>query len=81
MQLIKKVVGMETFTREYAASNKQLGDKREARKGQRAAEVRFQRICFNLLDTAVSTHVQLCSNLEFCDRYLKCYHYNILGCI
>lgn len=30
---------MEAFTKEYAASFKQLGDRREARKEQRAAEV------------------------------------------
>ena len=30
---------MEVFTKEYAASYKQLGEKRAARKEQRAAEV------------------------------------------
>ena len=39
LQLLKNVVGMEAFTKEYAASFKQLGDRREARKEQRAAEV------------------------------------------
>ncbi len=52
LDLLKKVVGMEAFTREYAACAKQLGDKREARKQQKAAEVR-------------DTFAEKCASAEF----------------
>ena len=39
LELIKKEVGLETFTKQYAESHKHLTDRREVRKQQKAAEV------------------------------------------
>ena len=40
MELVKKVVGIEAFTKVYAASFKQISEKRDARKQEKAALVR-----------------------------------------
>ncbi len=39
LELVKGIVGLELFTREYASCHKQLGDRREERKKQKTAQV------------------------------------------